>query len=457
MESARTSSSTIPSTAADYVDDKLVVDLSQYVYDEEIGMADIVNSLPEAILAEATGFSDGGMYALPAVTTGPILFYNKTMYDELGLEVPTTWEQLAENSKVIYETYGIPGFAADSLTDLMHMLIMQAGNEYIDIENKCVAFDTESTLEWLTWFGDNVQAGYFGLNPTGDYWSNDFNAKLVGAYSGSCAGDAYIFPDGFEYAVAPLPTTIEKAWFPSWNRGPIVFNKGEEANLGAYEFIKFFLQPENNTVWAKSMNAISPYGTTQECEAYKEFAAELPASLVAVEDSLYAAGTLPSINGSYAVRTALQEMATMVAGGMDPAEALAQCVATSNAAMAGTHGDFGGLTVSPPILLVCIRIGISRPRGFRRGDGGNDGKAKTFGIYDRCAVRDGRGVHADAPQFWEDPFGRRAGSGNRAGVSVLHLSLPCRNYDRLLSGSARHSPQRDGSGGRASGSVVLQA
>ena len=324
-----------PSTAADYVDDKLVVDLSQYVYDEEIGMADIVNSLPEAILAEATGFSDGGMYALPAVTTGPILFYNKTMYDELGLEVPTTWEQLAENSKVIYENYGIPGFAADSLTDLMHMLIMQAGNEYIDIENKCVAFDTESTLEWLTWFGDNVQAGYFGLNPTGDYWSNDFNAKLVGAYSGSCAGDAYIFPDGFEYAVAPLPTTIEKAWFPSWNRGPIVFNKGEEANLGAYEFIKFFLQPENNTVWAKSMNAISPYGTTQECEAYKEFAAELPASLVAVEDSLYAAGTLPSINGSYAVRTALQEMATMVAGGMDPAEALAQCVATSNAAMQG--------------------------------------------------------------------------------------------------------------------------
>ena len=77
------------------------------------------------------------------------------------------------------------------------------------MQNKCVLFDTESTLEWLTWFAENVQAGYFGLRPTGDYWSEDFNAKLVASYSGSCAGVPYIVPDGFEYDVAPLPNTID--------------------------------------------------------------------------------------------------------------------------------------------------------------------------------------------------------------------------------------------------------
>ena len=81
------------STAADYVKDKLVVDLSQYVFDEEIGIADIYNSLPEAIKAETVGFEDGGMYALPAVTTGPSFFINQTIYDELGLKAPTTWEE----------------------------------------------------------------------------------------------------------------------------------------------------------------------------------------------------------------------------------------------------------------------------------------------------------------------------------------------------------------------------
>ena len=289
-----------------------------------------------AIKAETVGFVDGGMYALPAVTTGPIFFYNKTIYDEMGFTPPTTWEELAEQSKAIYEKYGIPGFAADSLTDLMHMLIMQSGNEYIDMENKCVLFDTDSTREWLQWFADNVQAGYFGLRPTGDYWSDDFNAKLVASYSGSCAGVPYIIPDGFEYAVAPLPNTITVSWYPSWNRGPIVFNKDEEANRGAYEFVKFFLQPDNNAEWAIAMNAISPYGTTQEnSEIYKEFAADLDPSLAAVQANLDVAGALPTISGSYAVREALEEAATMAAGGMSVEDALAACVATSNAAMQG--------------------------------------------------------------------------------------------------------------------------
>jgi len=114
-----------------------------------------------------------------------------------------------------------------------------------------------------------------------------------------------------------------------------VFNKDEASNLGAYEFVKFFLQPENNAGWAKAMNALSPYGTTQASDAYKAFAAELPASLVAVQDNLDVAGALPTISGSYAIRTALQEAATMAAGGMDPAEALAACVAQSNQAMQG--------------------------------------------------------------------------------------------------------------------------
>ena len=156
------------STAADYVKDGLVVDLSKYVFDDEIGMADIYNSLPDSIKAETVGFVDGGMYALPAVTTGPIFFINQTIYDELGLKAPTTWEELAENSKVIYEKKGIAGFAADSLTDMMQALMMQSGAGYIDVENKSVLFDTEDATAWLKWFGDNVQAGYCALNPTGD-------------------------------------------------------------------------------------------------------------------------------------------------------------------------------------------------------------------------------------------------------------------------------------------------
>ena len=321
------------STAADYVEDGLVVDLSQYVFDPEIGMADVYNSLPASIQAETVGFVDGGMYALPAVTTGPIFFINQTLYDELGLKAPTTWEELAENSKIIYEAKGIPGFAADSLTDMMQAFMMQSGAGYIDVENKVVLFNTPEATAWLAWFGENVQKGYFALNPTGDYWSNDFNAGMVASYLGSCAGVPYIVPDGFEYSVAPMVRGDVVEWFPAWNRGPIVFNKDEDTNRGAYMFIRYFLSPEVNTEWAIAMNALSPYGTTQASEAYAPFAAELAPSLVAVQDNLDVAGALPTVTGSYAVRTALQDAAIAVAGGMSAEDAMAMAVATSNAAL----------------------------------------------------------------------------------------------------------------------------
>jgi len=178
-----------------------------------------------------------------------------------------------------------------------------------------------------------VQKGYFALNPTGDYWSNDFNAGIVAAYLGSCAGVPYIVPDGFEYSVAPMVRGDVTNWFPAWNRGPIVFNKDESANKGAYLFIKYFLSPEVNCAWAQAMNAISPYGTTQASEAYAAFAADLDPSLVAVQDNLDVAGALPTITGSYAVRTALQDAAIAVAGGVTAEDAMATAVATSNAAL----------------------------------------------------------------------------------------------------------------------------
>ena len=321
------------STAADYVVDGMVVDLSQYIFDAEIGMADIYNSLPDSIKAETTGFVDGGLYALPAVTTVPIFFINQTIYDELGLKAPTTWAELAENSKAIYEAKGVPGFAADSLTDMMQALMMQSGAGYIDVENKSVLFNTPEATAWLAWFGENVQKGYFALNPTGDYWSNDFNAGMVASYLGSCAGVPYIVPDEFEYSVAPMVRGDVVNWFPAWNRGPIVFNKDEDSNKGAYLFIKYFLSPEVNCAWAQAMNAISPYGTTQASEVYAAFAANLAPSLVAVQDNLDVAGALPTVTGSYAVRTALQDAAIAVAGGVTAEDAMAAAVATSNAAL----------------------------------------------------------------------------------------------------------------------------
>ncbi|MCR4706646.1 MAG: extracellular solute-binding protein [Clostridiales bacterium] len=325
------------SEAAKYVPDNKVVNLKPYIYDPEIGMIEVYESMPDSLRSEVEGFEKEGVYYLPSYTTGPVLFYNKTLFDEMGFEPAKTWDELAEQSKAIYEEKGISGYTgADGLTDLMQTLILQSGSTYIDVANKVVGFDNEETLKWLTWYGENVQNEYFLDGPTiSDYISSDFNAGNVASYSGSCAGEPYIDPNGFEFSCAPLPKAITKEWYPSWNRGPIVFDKGDDTNRGAYLFVRYLLTPEVNADWVKQVNALSPYGTTQACDAYKEYSANLTVSLQALQANLDVAGALPNVTGSARIRDALKETAQKVGGGMDPAEQLKTLVETCNKALQG--------------------------------------------------------------------------------------------------------------------------
>ncbi|GHU71797.1 sugar ABC transporter substrate-binding protein [Clostridia bacterium] len=332
------------STAAEYVEEGLVVDISKYIDDPEVGIPGFKDSLPAGILAEAYGFVDGRMHAWPLVTTGPILFYNKTLYDELGLAVPTTWSELAANSKAIFEAKGIPGYGEDSLVDTIQSLILQSGGGYIDVEAKKVLWNTPEVVERLEWFVDNVKAGYFSITPVGDYYSTDYNGGQVGSYGGSCAGVPYIDPIGFESATAPVPSEGPVDWYPSWNRGIIIFSANaadvkagnqEAVEKASYEFAKFYASTENNAKWCESMVAISPYAATTEVASYQAFVEQNPA-LADVAANLVHGGTLPNVTGSAVVRTELSKAITLAAGGqLTVAEALAEAEQVCNDALQG--------------------------------------------------------------------------------------------------------------------------
>ena len=307
------------SEAANYVDpddedNTLVVDLAQYIYDEEIGIADFDNSVESVIVEESKSFADGKMHILPLVRTGPIFYYNKTIFDELGLSVPTTWEELAEVAKTIKEKKGIYGFAADSLTDMMQSLIMQHGSEYIDMETKTAKINNEITVNAIKWYGEQVKAGYFMAAPTSDYYSNDMNNQTVACYIGSCAGIPYLYAEenGWELGVAATPVWSDATsnWYPAWDRGFMMFKSNEEQQLGAYEFLKFFAAPEQNIRWCQAVICLSPFKATQALPEYTKLIEDNPA-LQALSECLPNAGFLPNIKGASTIRDELQSMAKM--------------------------------------------------------------------------------------------------------------------------------------------------
>ena len=327
------------SEAAGYVKAGLVADLSQYIYDASMGIEGFDGSLAKGIMdGEVNGFEDGLIHYLPAYTTGPILFYNKTLFEELKIAVPTTWEEFEAAAKIIKEQKNIPALGFDALTDLVQMLIMETpGAGYIDVANKAVLFDTPEVRARIQWLVDMVKQGYFLLQPSGDYFSSDFNSGIIASYFGSCAGYPYIEPKDFEFAMAPVPADT---WYPSWNRGPIVFYYKDDARAqAAYEFVKYFISADVNAGWVQAVTALAPYSWTKDTDAYKAFIAQdtlAVQSLKAVEANLDVAGSLPAVDGANIVRTALQDAVKKAAlGELTVDQAWDEAVKVSNAALKG--------------------------------------------------------------------------------------------------------------------------
>ncbi len=330
------------STAVDYANEGLALDIKPFIEaDAKAGdksLQKIIDSLPEATKTEVYGFADGGIYYLPGATTGPVFFYNKTIYDSLGLSAPKTWEELARNSKTVYEKKGIPGFYSDGLVDNLQSLIMQNGLGYIDVKNKSVSFCTPKMVEIYQWYADNCKKGYFEFNTVGRYASEDLVNCDVASFSGSCVNDQYIqMVNGNELGMAPMISAIgDKAFYTGWNRGPVMFKRSEAVDKGTYEFIKFFFQPENNAAWTKANSALSPYGTTQELASYKEYLSTLPATsaLPCVQANMKYSGSFPNVTGSAQIRNLIVEyLNSVVDNRMTAEDAVKQLEAACNKAL----------------------------------------------------------------------------------------------------------------------------
>ena len=272
----------------------------------------------ENYVKEATEFADGKVYAAPVQTTGPLLFVNETIYAELGLEIPRTWEDLKTASKKIWEEKGIVGFGVDSPSDFAQILIFQSHDgDYVDVANKKVMWNDTETAQWLEWWAEGVREGYFQLKAQSadGYNSGDLNSGVLAAYMGSSAGLPYLGGQSedatWKLAVTTVPvideTSVEVI---NWNRSAFGFRSSNEAvNQAAADFVAYLI--ENNDRWVMTMNAYSPYYAVQQDAAYQEFVSG-DLALTALGQQQVNGIVPPAFTGSTELREELKAMITGV-------------------------------------------------------------------------------------------------------------------------------------------------
>lgn len=143
----------------------------------EIG-DDVAGQFPEGVWNAVTLGSDA-VYAIPQ-DSGPMQFYYRAdVFEELGLEVPTTWDEYAQVAEAIHTADPSRYLGTFSAADAGWFtgLAQQAGASWwgIDGEAWAVDVDDEATLQVAEYWGGLVESGVIDNKPM---YTPEWNAAL---------------------------------------------------------------------------------------------------------------------------------------------------------------------------------------------------------------------------------------------------------------------------------------
>nr|WP_304358533.1 ABC transporter substrate-binding protein [Clostridium paraputrificum] len=286
------------------IKDNLVTDLTPYIENETLKFDNYEDILPS--FREAAKI-DGKIYGMPFNKSTEVLWYNKTLLDELGLKAPTTYEELAQVSKTIKEKKGIAGAGFDSLNTYYTTFLKTEGKTFDS------SFDVtdEASAKALNYYLEGVKEGYFRIAGTDNYLSGPFGNGTVAMYVGSNAGENFVkqgVGDKFEVAAAPYPTSA------SLQQGTdlYVFSSATaEQKTAAYMFLKFLTTKENQITWASQTGYMPVRQSAIDSEEYKKSGSLIAPILSDATKNLY---TNPVVSGADAAyREAGTVMETVLA------------------------------------------------------------------------------------------------------------------------------------------------
>lgn len=269
------------------------------------------DTLPDSIL-ERMYLSEDVVPGYPSSTSVVRIFYNKTLFDQAGAEVPETWAEFMEVCEKLKEAgtipFGFPNASKDDLSwlwfnnsvcsQLNNDLVAKvdiSGNGFIELNEMVKAFD-EGTLDFTT---EPIRESFELMKEFSKYWTSDYNGleqktaidmfirgdvAMVQAMSTNLTSISANVGDSFSYGVMAIPVitreTSEYAMGTSVILGgqpDIIFgiNKACEADpvklAAAIDFTQYMSSPEVQKRFAEGINRIPLSTSTSLPESLSGF------------------------------------------------------------------------------------------------------------------------------------------------------------------------------------------
>lgn len=206
-------------------------------------------TLPESIL-ERMYLTNGDIPGYPSSTSVVRIFYNKTLFDQVGAEVPETWEDFMDVCQKLKDggitPFGFPNASKEDLSwlwfnnsvcgQLNNELVAKAdvsGNGFIELNEMVKAFD-EKALDFTT---APLKESFELMKEFSQYWTSDYNGldqqtaidmfirgdvAMVQAMSTNLSSVSVNVGDSFEYGVMPIPVITNETSEYAMNKSVIL-------------------------------------------------------------------------------------------------------------------------------------------------------------------------------------------------------------------------------------------
>lgn len=272
-----------------------LIDLKEYVSDPD-AFVDSFGSGLQFIY-------DDKMIAAPMDVTANGIIYNKTAFDQAGVQVPQspdeiwTWDEFeAALQKVVENSDCQYGMVFDKSAQRFSTLIYEAGGSLLNEDLTASNFNTDEVKTAVDWF---VELHENGIMPTSIWLGSDnpnemFRTGQVAAhFSGSWMIANYKEQiTDFEWGVTYLPVEAQRSSVPGGKWLGAFQGSGVEQE--AADFIEWIMSAENNAQYCKENYYISQVKGNESLDY--DFGAEY---FEIFADELNATGPQPAAEWGY--------------------------------------------------------------------------------------------------------------------------------------------------------------
>ncbi|WP_198165781.1 ABC transporter substrate-binding protein [Agromyces laixinhei] len=265
---------------------------------------------------------DGKQYCVPMNIAYWVMYYNTKIFEEQGIEVPTTWEELDAAAETLKSAGITPYYQTSTLFTFQWFQQMVAGTDpelYEGLSTGEVEYTDPEIVDIMNMWLDQHEAGWFSdagstVDPAVGLKQGDYAMINFGSFfNGSLDGAGMVSGEDYDMFVIPKTNPDLERTPVAVESGPLCVAENAAQKALGLAYSEWWMSPEAQTAWSEARGdvAFNPKATVSD-PMLDELGTTVASDDYLVYDRYYEATPTPILT------VALEQFGAFIANPGDP-------------------------------------------------------------------------------------------------------------------------------------------